>query len=157
MDTKIAIIALVAATVIATLVRLEFGVVVALASALWACLRDPLNSVEPDTPPQPPPTRAQERRARRCRAPLPSRQNAVVRQPHTSMAEQLPSAPDEEHFLDVALTRQKLMRGVSNDHTFHTHALPREIAVRAKELPNFDPAIRMLDEPKACTRPLGHI
>ena len=148
------IIALVAASVIAALVRAELGVVVALASALWLWLR-PQDAAEEDAPAAEPPKRRRKRAA--CRAPLAAELSPMVRRPHDSVAEALPSAPHQEHVLDEALTRQKLMRGVSTDHTFHTEALPRAIAARAKELPNFDPAIRMLDAPAACTRPLGRV
>ena len=150
------IIALVAASVIAALVRAELGVVVALASALWLWLR-PQDAEEEDAPAaeRAPPKRRRKRAA--CRAPLAAELSPMVRRPHDSVAEALPSAPHQEHVLDEALTRQKLMRGVSTDHTFHTEALPRAIAARAKELPNFDPAIRMLDAPAACTRPLGRV
>jgi hypothetical protein len=157
-DTTVApVIALVAASVIAALVRAELGVVVALASALWLWLR-PHDAEDEDEAPataSAPPKRRRKRAA--CRAPLAAELSPMVRRPHDSIAEALPSAPHQEHVLDEALTRQKLMRGVSTEHTFHTEALPRAIAARAKELPNFDPAIRMLDAPAACTRPLGRI
>lgn len=149
------IIALVAASVIAALVRAELGVVVALASALWLWLR-PQDAEEEDAPAAAEPPKRRRKRAA-CRAPLAAELSPMVRRPHDSVAEALPSAPHQEHVLDEALTRQKLMRGVSTDHTFHTEALPRAIAARAKELPNFDPAIRMLDAPAACTRPLGRV
>lgn len=155
-DTTAApVIALVAASVIAALVRAELGVVVALASALWLWLR-PQDAEEEDAPAAAEPPKRRRKRAA-CRAPLAAELSPMVRRPHDSVAEALPSAPHQEHVLDEALTRQKLMRGVSTDHTFHTEALPRAIAARAKELPNFDPAIRMLDAPAACTRPLGRV
>lgn len=151
-------------SVIAAMVQMEVGIVVAIGAALWWCVCDATPTQTAD--------RSMNNRAARKATNHTSHQTPPRRKKthidtasvgdwkrNTLQSKQgiLPFAADEEHFLDTALTQQKMSRGVIADHKFHTHALPRFVAARSRDLPNTDPSIRMLNATGPRKRGLGEI